>query len=323
MNLTWVRHNERGQNLVLVAVSMIALLAMTALVLDGGLLLVERRRMQNAADAGAMAGARSLGIGNSEADATAEAKTYAESNGADSNGIQVTFDSNVVTVYASTTSPTFFAGIIGMPELTAAAQAEAGIFAIRSLQNTPVWPMAVHEENINLGNPVTMWDSAQEGPGQFGWLDFNGGSNPHWELKEWLENGFRPSDGNSARVYQSEDSSSTYVDAPKLDLAEFEGQNHFWIEGDPGNDIGPPEQGIAEDYIGEMVTVLVYDEVDGQGANFRFRIKGFAKFKVTDVDLKTQGHEDRKIEGHFVEWVDVGQGTAPEDFGLRTVTLTN
>lgn len=55
------RHNlEKGQVIPIVVVSLIALIAFSALILDGGALLLNRRSAQNAADASALAGARVL-----------------------------------------------------------------------------------------------------------------------------------------------------------------------------------------------------------------------------------------------------------------------
>jgi Flp pilus assembly protein TadG len=53
---------ERGQSLVIVAAAMVGLLALTGLAVDGGNLFWQRRRAQNAADAGAMAGTRVLAM---------------------------------------------------------------------------------------------------------------------------------------------------------------------------------------------------------------------------------------------------------------------
>lgn len=52
--------NERGQAVVLVAIALVALLAITGLAIDGGQLFATRRAAQNAADAAALAGAREL-----------------------------------------------------------------------------------------------------------------------------------------------------------------------------------------------------------------------------------------------------------------------
>ena len=54
--------SERGQMLVIVAVALTALIAMAGLVIDGGMALSNRRQVQNASDAAALAGARVLGL---------------------------------------------------------------------------------------------------------------------------------------------------------------------------------------------------------------------------------------------------------------------
>ena len=89
------RDGEKGQMIVLVAMAMLALLAITGLAIDGGAALVDRRRMQNAADAGALAGTRLLaeaicgGPGSvSDAAIAAEVNGQAEQNGVqDSDGV--------------------------------------------------------------------------------------------------------------------------------------------------------------------------------------------------------------------------------------------
>ncbi len=55
-----------GQMLPMVSVLLVILLAITGLVLDGGRMYFEKRRMQNAADAGALAGAHELFRGNTD-----------------------------------------------------------------------------------------------------------------------------------------------------------------------------------------------------------------------------------------------------------------
>ncbi len=54
------RPHQRGASMVLVAISLIALLGLGALTLDGGNLYVARNELQNASDAGALAGTRML-----------------------------------------------------------------------------------------------------------------------------------------------------------------------------------------------------------------------------------------------------------------------
>jgi hypothetical protein len=55
-----LRQRESGQVLVLFALAVVAIVALLAVVVDGGFLYVQRRTAQTAADAGALAGARAL-----------------------------------------------------------------------------------------------------------------------------------------------------------------------------------------------------------------------------------------------------------------------
>jgi len=98
--------HEQGQAIVILALAMIVLLAFAALAIDGGNTYVERRRAQNAADAGALAGARELWLRLSSGDSSettvrTETNKAAESNGiSDAEGAPGDFyNSNVVAYY--------------------------------------------------------------------------------------------------------------------------------------------------------------------------------------------------------------------------------
>jgi len=85
--------NERGQVLVLVALMVIVLLVFVGLAVDGGTAIVERRKMQNAADAAALAGAHRLisAVCGSESATTADAAIWAQVvEYARKNGVQET-----------------------------------------------------------------------------------------------------------------------------------------------------------------------------------------------------------------------------------------
>ncbi len=123
--------SEKGQTLVLVVIGFLAFIAMLALVLDGGYAYAMRRQAQNAADAGALAGAEYMckhryddGIIGT---ATQKAQDYAGYNGADDYAqVSINFDDASVVVTATVTRPTFFAGVIGhsmiAPRAVAAAE---------------------------------------------------------------------------------------------------------------------------------------------------------------------------------------------------------
>src|SRR5512139_1081114 len=103
--------SEKGQNVILIALMMMVLIGLLALVLDGGFSYASRRASQNAADAGALAGANIL-CGTSGGDAYAAAWDYAVTrNGAVDADISIA--EKMITVTATIPHQSFFAGLIG------------------------------------------------------------------------------------------------------------------------------------------------------------------------------------------------------------------
>lgn len=82
--------SENGVVTVIVALSIIALMMVTALTIDVGSLYEERRYLQTVADAAALAGAQQLP--ESPSGAEAKAIEYAEMHGVTSDNIEVDFD---------------------------------------------------------------------------------------------------------------------------------------------------------------------------------------------------------------------------------------
>jgi len=115
--------SQRGQVLVIAALSLVVLLLFVALATDVGYWYGERRHMQNAADAGALAGAWQLCFGSRDA-AVSSAIDYAVRNGADedlvivdivdSDGTPDPVEGNVVVVTAGKNARTFFASLVSM-----------------------------------------------------------------------------------------------------------------------------------------------------------------------------------------------------------------
>lgn len=97
-----LRKEEDGQSLVMVALLFVVLLSFSALVIDVGMLYVAKAELQNAADAGALAGA-SVPLANT----ITEAEEYVRNNGVDDDvpGTTITVEPNVVvnTVPVTTT----------------------------------------------------------------------------------------------------------------------------------------------------------------------------------------------------------------------------
>ena len=146
MSSTIDDRGERGQILVIFAASLLVIFGIAALVFDGGMMLLEKRDQQNAADASALAGARFLpgnqDKANGRALAVAAANGYTA--GAGDVKVDVSFPTaNRVRVTIANTRPSFFAGIFGMDSFDVASSALAtnesrpsGPFALLSLNES-------------------------------------------------------------------------------------------------------------------------------------------------------------------------------------------
>jgi len=117
---------EKGQTLVIAVIGFLIFVAMLALVLDGGNAYAGRRQAQNAADAGALAGASYMCKWGDPAGGEAMAIDYAVNrNGAASALADANMASATVVVTATVQRDTFFAGVIGFNEVTPRAVAAA------------------------------------------------------------------------------------------------------------------------------------------------------------------------------------------------------
>ncbi len=85
-----IRNSERGQAIVLLAVSLIVLLGFTALAIDGGMAYTDRRHAQNAADSAAMSGALQKANNQNDTQAKLAATNSATTNGYDAARMHVT-----------------------------------------------------------------------------------------------------------------------------------------------------------------------------------------------------------------------------------------
>lgn len=129
---------KRGAVSVLVAVSLLGLMAILSLALDGSALQRERRTMQTAADAGALAGA--VEIFRSRTDSVAFAAQSEASRNGYTNGVSTVVvtptypstnapftGSKFVTVTVQKRVPTLLGGLIGQSEAVIHAKSTAGI----------------------------------------------------------------------------------------------------------------------------------------------------------------------------------------------------
>ena len=124
---------EGGAVAPLVAVMLLGLLAMTALVIDGGLLFAERRDLQGLADGAARAGAMAVdedvlretgAVRLDPAAAQAAAERYLETTGVEGT-VQIDADTLSVTVDLHERRPTLMMGLLGVGTVDVAAHAVA------------------------------------------------------------------------------------------------------------------------------------------------------------------------------------------------------
>ncbi len=171
---------ERGAALIYVALAMPVLIAFAALAIDGSNIFAQQRRMQTAADAAALAGARLLAVGSTTAQVQSEVQTLATQNGADRVSLSYLNGNTEIQVTAIHTFTTFFAGIVGYDIVSVRASAKAHFAAVASAGN--LLPMTVMcndmandaDPAFTYGATYILHDSSMNSPGNRGWVTWNG-----------------------------------------------------------------------------------------------------------------------------------------------------
>lgn len=155
-----LRDRQTGQTLIQVALFMTVLLAFLAIAIDVGNVYQSRRKMQNAADAGALAGSWQICFGDPD-DAETAAWDYAVTRN-DAEGADVTMPNDwTVTVVATQTTDLFLAEIFGMSSLVVGARAESACGAAMSACG--LWPVGFREDRwsalcaVGCDTPFWVW----------------------------------------------------------------------------------------------------------------------------------------------------------------------
>jgi len=282
--------SRRGQVVVVAPALLVILFLVLVMSVDLGYVCVTRARLQNAADAAAVAAAHVLlderANGESEESArqlaAAEAAAIQQCNAEDA-GMDVEFGSTSeagiftaeddeasatavrVTVRRNAAAPDgslplFFSPLVGKESCDVAALAicklDTGIRGVLS----GLRPFAIHEDDlVEPGNTMTFYEHETWGPGLFGLLNFDGGSCGTPELRDWILNGY---DG------------TVEID-PEV--------GYTWIGGTPGWRATLKDEVQAVE--GIPITVVVFDDVVGAGSNGNFRCIGFVAITITDSRL--------------------------------------
>jgi hypothetical protein len=332
-----LRNRESGQSIIVIAMAVVALLALVALVVDVGNAYAHRRMVQNACDAAALAGARRLaerGLGKPvlEIQVLNEIKTYAEKNGLDRNVVQAWFidrngerletidpwlgpapgDAEGVEVAGDLPFATYFAHMLGFPQMTASTTAKAWVLT-GPCTGGNLFPVIVSTGTFTettgplFEHVYTIWDKNNPtAPGNWGWL--------YWE----------DSTGTNRCPDGCPQGPQVSVLGPNIiDNSRSGGWSvGDWVHGDVGVNMNPILDEIAPYIQGNPwpeVIIPLYDQQSGTGNNLVYRISGFAAFQLTcafnaknqyverqkgDCDACNTGSSKNKcIRGRFVRMV--------------------
>ena len=341
--------NERGQAIIVLAMSMVVLLLMGALAIDGGNMYVQKRQAQNASDAGAMAGARQvvfecakqgLNPGPNEANirnqitrlvtankpgATAQVY-YVDSTGARVSQNEVgtlgmvpcscTGRATGVEVVVNSTTPTFMAGLIGLKTFDVQTTARARYGAV-SQPSAGLYPFTRRNMAFTYNQEVTLrvLDDADAMPGNFGWLTWDGSNNAAALVQALTPPG-------TSKLYYNPGTPDNNWAANHDDHVIKPGK---WMQGAPGNQNASGVRAQLDWFISTQtpLTIPLYDAVDGNGSHSNYRVASFAAFVLKSYDFTGN---DKSMTGKFIKWVtngDWSQGvTCQQETGLYSIKLT-
>jgi Flp pilus assembly protein TadG len=303
--MTWNRRNglrsELGQMTAIMAVSIVALCAMGAFVVDAGSWFRAHRATQSVADSAALAGAQKLPADTGTAQALANA--YAAKNGGDPPSITFsthTFPNDTITVSSQRVAPGFLSRVLGIASVTVKADATARAWNLASAKYAA--PFAVDRQHPMLAGPgcpcfnqPTNLDLQKTGPGAFRVVNIDGthGGIGQQTLGDWITNGYGGYMGLG------------------------------WFYSDPGAKFNPgPIDDALQARIGSELLFPVYDAVRAQGAGFEYRIVGWVGFRLTGF----VGHGNHsELLGSFtsVVWEGVPSESGNDFFGATVVKLVS
>lgn len=273
----------------MVALLTMSMLGVLAIVTDFGMAYVNKQGLQNGADAAALAVAQEIALqapANQDCPAIKATMSTSMREVADAYfaanapaggalesgtaGFEITCDKPrpedpealIVRVTAAQESPVFFGGALGVSDTIALQQAAKSIVS-PAKSVIGLRPFAVCQANadklaaapgINL---VISFDNADLGcgyaPGNWGVLDFDGGSNPTGEVADWIQNGYSGSISVSPPIY---------------------------VSGDPGAPNPGALDSAMNSILDKEIVIPVFDQITGNGNGSQFRITGFVGVKV-------------------------------------------
>ncbi len=351
------KEHEKGQSILVIALSMVAILALVAVVVDVGNAYAHRRKVQNAVDAAALAGARQLAFRDSRPpenplmipEVYQVIGDYAEANGVDRDDVRAVFvkaqgewkytidnspvpvpkQAEGVSVEGDLPFDTYFAPLLGFPTGQVTADAQAYVLTGPCSADGCLFPLVLSTDTYapgirpDIGEEYVLWVHEDLlTPGNFGWA--------YWVDGEGTLRG-EPPQGPEV----------TSLEPNLLEPCRSGAwQAGEWVHGDNGVNFQPVLDILAT-YVTASppisVTIPIYDVEMDEGSNSVFHIVGFGAFELLcahsslahyveaypgacgpDADKDTTKY----LTGKFVKWFDsVGFEDGCIDTGVTTVSF--
>lgn len=282
--------------------ALVPILMVSAVVVDGGRVFVERQRAQTAAESAALAGAGAWAGGAVPCGSLVDVKVGANAGGSalaecSSTGTPV---GGQVDVTVDLPVSTFFAGLLGRDATTVSASAAAQLGGARSVRGLRPLALCVDAPGVSEWVASGFTDvgvkrisvESSDGtcadgvPGNWAVVDFDGGANSTSDAREWITNG-----------YPGE------VSVPST------------LSGDPG--IPSPALDLNS-VIGETVTVPLYERAYLEGSNARFDLVSFASVLIVDARLSGSA-SSRYVDVVFQRNTTAGQCCVPDSLNVGLV----
>lgn len=290
--------SERGAVMVIAAIMMVALMTSAAIVVDAGQLFLTKKRLQNAADASALAGCFILVNKGDPVLADAESFKYLSANlsGEFQYSTNADLDSNTFQIDISQNVKHFFAPVIGIRSSTVSASATAGGSTVISI--TGVVPLGVVQQQFEFNKPYTLKYGGGYGEnGNYGALALGGSGGSNYR-------------GNLRFGYKNEVKLGDVVNAETGNMAGPTSQGvNYRISLDPSSisNLAPNTP--------RVVIVPIIDRMVGNGSNATATVVGFAAFYLESTD------GNGGITGSFLKWAVSGKVGAGPSFGVVSPTL--
>jgi hypothetical protein len=287
---------RKGGLIVIIATAMTCLIGFGALVVDVGLAFSQRTRMQMAADAAALAAAKTLK--KPESWTRLEAITVAKLNGYKIQGTDIHIDPIKREVAVGWKEYTGF--ILG-PVLNLTG-VKVGVNSVAAMvdieEKTRVMPFMVPKGGYNLGSMMTLKYGA--GEGNFG------------------NYGAAAIDGPGAKIYET-----SIVNGAQTPI-----RVGMFVDTETGNMVGPTDTGVAALIKGDntsfddaivkpskrVVTVLVVDPTELADLKGRkpVVIRGFARFYL-------MGAQNGVVTGRFIDHIFGNNAPPPQETRVKLV----